>query len=374
MYESCIYCNACLGTNRVLDHFPVGDRIVYDPTDGRLWVICRRCKHWNLAPIEERWEAIEESEFQFHGRPAVALTDGIAEVRVSRSLRLLRIGKTSRSDVLLWRYGPEFRRRQRRSDAIALGLSLIGISLLVAFADAIFPTLWQFITSYSEALGTVILAPALAFIAVREHLRDRSNIAAIVVGPGESATQLNGRHAREATVVLAGDAEPFMLRIPHDGGAITLRGRKAYRVAAAVLAHLNDAGASKRVLKVAVETLDEPGKESAEGVLNWIFERSRADSEQSAAAAAREVFASARVIRLAALPSLDRLCLEIAVTHELEAEGASSGEKRIVPPLEASWREASDIAAIADDLLPNTLVEERLAQLRQANKRGGTES
>lgn len=36
----------------------MGRRLAFDGAKGRLWVVCRKCKRWNLTPLEERWEAI----------------------------------------------------------------------------------------------------------------------------------------------------------------------------------------------------------------------------------------------------------------------------------------------------------------------------
>ena len=65
MYSTCIFCHAGLGTNEAIEHFPVGRRLAFDAARGRLWVVCRSCERWNLTPLEERWEAIEEGERLF---------------------------------------------------------------------------------------------------------------------------------------------------------------------------------------------------------------------------------------------------------------------------------------------------------------------
>ena len=65
MYSSCLFCNSDLETNQVLPTFPVGSRLAFDARQGRLWVICPRCERWNLSPLDERWEAIEECERRF---------------------------------------------------------------------------------------------------------------------------------------------------------------------------------------------------------------------------------------------------------------------------------------------------------------------
>ena len=59
MYATCLFCNRPLGSNESIEHFPVGRRLAFDSTTGRLWVVCPACERWNLTPLEERWEAIE---------------------------------------------------------------------------------------------------------------------------------------------------------------------------------------------------------------------------------------------------------------------------------------------------------------------------
>ena len=61
MYTHCLFCNRTLGTNEVLGDLPVGRIAAFDPAKGRVWVVCAKCKRWNLTPIEERWEITEEA-------------------------------------------------------------------------------------------------------------------------------------------------------------------------------------------------------------------------------------------------------------------------------------------------------------------------
>ena len=62
MYATCIFCHGKLGTNEVIEPFPVGKRLAFDASLGRLWVVCASCGRWNLSPLEERWEAIAGTE------------------------------------------------------------------------------------------------------------------------------------------------------------------------------------------------------------------------------------------------------------------------------------------------------------------------
>jgi hypothetical protein len=70
VYRACIHCCQDLERHEVIEPFPIGRRLAFDPAKGRLWVVCSHCGRWNLTPLEERWEAVEECEH--HRRRAVA--------------------------------------------------------------------------------------------------------------------------------------------------------------------------------------------------------------------------------------------------------------------------------------------------------------
>jgi hypothetical protein len=38
-----------------------------------LWVVCRHCERWNLSPLEERWEAVEQRQAAVPRRQAAGL-------------------------------------------------------------------------------------------------------------------------------------------------------------------------------------------------------------------------------------------------------------------------------------------------------------
>jgi len=85
MYSTCLHCHKFLGRNDAVEHFPVGRRLAFDSAKGRLWVVCQHCARWNLTPIEERWEAVEESERAFRAQRLRAQTDNIGLVRLPDS-------------------------------------------------------------------------------------------------------------------------------------------------------------------------------------------------------------------------------------------------------------------------------------------------
>src|SRR5918998_2658125 len=126
MYTHCLFCAADLGRNEVVEHFPVGRRLAFDAARGRLWVVCRRCLRWNLTPLEERWEAIEEAERLFRDTPLRASTDNIGLAKVREGLELVRIGRPERPEFAAWRYGETFLRRRTRMIVVGVGVAAVG--------------------------------------------------------------------------------------------------------------------------------------------------------------------------------------------------------------------------------------------------------
>src|SRR5688500_10988732 len=107
MYRTCIFCSADLGSNEVVEHFPVGGRLAFDAFKGRLWAVCSKCGRWNLAPIEERWEAVEEAERHFADARQRVQSENIGLARMRDGTRLVRIGKALPGELAAWRYGTE---------------------------------------------------------------------------------------------------------------------------------------------------------------------------------------------------------------------------------------------------------------------------
>jgi len=109
-----MFCKTPLGSNEVVEAFPVGLRLAFDAAKGRLWVVCRNCERWNLTPLEERWEAVETCEGLFRATRIRTSTENIGMARHAEGLELVRIGEPLRPEFAAWRYGDQFRRRRRR--------------------------------------------------------------------------------------------------------------------------------------------------------------------------------------------------------------------------------------------------------------------
>ena len=115
MFKTCMFCNRPLGTNEVIEHFPVGRRLAFYAERGRLWVVCRKCEHWNLSPVEERWEAVEMCERLFRDTRVRVSTENVGLAKHPESLKLVRIGRPMRPEFAAWRYGDQFGRRRKRA-------------------------------------------------------------------------------------------------------------------------------------------------------------------------------------------------------------------------------------------------------------------
>src|SRR5688500_17961367 len=105
MYRSCIFCSAPLGSNEAIERFPVGRSLAFDAARGRLWAACPACARWNLAPIEERWEAIEEAERLFRDTRLRVQRENIGLAKLRDGTRLVRIGAALPVERAVWRYG-----------------------------------------------------------------------------------------------------------------------------------------------------------------------------------------------------------------------------------------------------------------------------
>ena len=100
-------------------------------TRGRLWAICGSCHRWNLTPIEDRWEALEELEKTTRDSSRLlSQTDNISLLK-SGELEIVRVGQAKLTEEAWWRYGREMRRRRKLS-FILQGLDVAMIGLIAA--------------------------------------------------------------------------------------------------------------------------------------------------------------------------------------------------------------------------------------------------
>jgi hypothetical protein len=352
MYSTCLFCHGDLGANVAIEHFPVGRRLAFDASKGRLWVVCRKCERWNLTPLEERWEAIEECERSFRDTRLRVATDEIGLARLTEGLELIRIGKPLRPEFAAWRYGDQFGRR-RRKNIVRTGVVVAAAATVPFLGPAFGITLG----------GAGVYGMQLANFGGAFY-RSRRVIARV---PDDNGTPLSIRMSEaERTVILGPTRDaPWGLRVTHrasrdraarwwnyvkDQDTTEVHGETAIRIAGHLLPRLNRASAPARKVKAAVAFATKYEAQSR------VFEEAAriAASRRNWNDFSKEPF-------LKNLPAEMRLALEM-VSHEESERRAMDGELAL---LESAWKEAEEIAAISDDMFLPEEVSQRLAELKK---------
>jgi len=364
MYSTCIHCHAPLGRNDILERFPVGRRLAIDGEKGRLWVVCQVCRQWNLSPIDERWEAIEDAERLYRGTHLRTSTDNIGLAKLADGSELIRIGKAPRPEFAAWRYGARFTKRWLINAPGAAVASVLGVVGKVGGARLLF--------SVGAIPAAIVLGIATASIVV-----SRSRVVSRITLDGGERIPLTNSHIIRMRIITDED-EPlgWYLRLKHppasrshgwgaesDPEAI-VRGAEAVRVASQLLPRLNRTGGHRGSVAEAVKILDRASDQ------NYVFRLAgRFDSASKSRRFGRYADEVAEETRepdttsaLAGAPVSIRLALEMAA-HEEQERRALEGE---LAEIEKQWREAEEIAAIADSLVlpPSVLAQMERFRLR----------
>jgi len=364
MYSTCLFCKTNLGANEAIEQFPIGRRLAFDAAKGRLWVVCRKCERWNLTPLEERWEAIEECERAYRGTKLRVSTDEIGLARLSEGLELVRIGKPLRPEFAAWRYGDQFGRRRRRN-ILRMSAAVVGAAAIPIAG----PTLG--ISLGATGVYSIQLAN------VGQAFYHRMKIIERLTASDGSLLLVRRHEAREAIMLPPSGRESWGLRISHrkardpdtpwwrydaDAETSDIRGENAMRAAAQLLPHLNRTGASGRVVGDAVKLAtqnDDPTASFEEAARFAAKRRSWNDSAFSFLLKSDDSHGKGAI--LAKIPPELRLALEM-ISHEDSERRALEGELYL---LEEAWKEAEEIAAISDDMFLPSEITTRLAELKR---------
>jgi hypothetical protein len=337
LYSACLFCHADLGDNDSIESLRTGRRIAFDAVKGRLWVVCIQCGRWNLTPLEERWEAVEQCERLFHATRLRVATDNIGLAQPRWGFELIRIGAALRPEIAAWRYGTKL---LHRAPSIA---------------------------GYAQSLGV----NRKAVMRIRTIPRRHEVLARVQAD--EARITIRYAHLAHAELLRPERDETWRLRVRHDHGMAVLQGAQAMKAARVLLTALNDGSASEDMVRAAVIKLDDAGHSDnyfnrvAALALNSSWGRLPVVRGVLAApeGAAERPLAERLIVRLTTrtfwsrggtgseertllhvVPDVDRLALEMAANEDAERH-ALSGELR---SLEEAWREAEEIAAIADRL------------------------
>lgn len=338
MYRSCLFCSRPLGANQVVEHFPVGKRLAFDAARGRLWVVCRRCERWNLVPVAERWEAVEELERAYESLSVRYSTEHVGLARHPGGLDLVRVGRPKRPEFAAWRYGDQFGRRMRRRWGTG-GLILLAAGGAVAGAGPVLGA-----AGAALLYGLMPVVPALLDDPTTVRLSD-----------GRLKGLLRGK-ARHCLVVPSETSPGWAIRIPEPRWdpvhtamppvqvLVEFTGDDARIVASRMIPAANRFGAGARTVQDAVGLVERGG-----------------------GADAAVLALTAETPRIGSLHRSQRLALEMALHEETERR-ALEGE---LAALEAQWRAAEELAAISDSLLVPEEVERKLERMKRRGRPSG---
>ena len=335
MYATCLFCNSALGANEAIEAFPVGRRLAFDQAKGRLWVVCPKCERWNLTPLEERWEAIEQSEKLYRDTRKRVATDNVGLAKLRDGTTLVRIGEPLRPEFAAWRYGDQFgRRRNRQIMMTAGGLAAVG-ALFTGFAAAgigVGGFAWVFANSGSSLIRG-----------------SPEEIIAKIPSPRHGMMLVRRRHLAESSLSRTEEGH-VALDLRFKNGSDRFTGREAERIASIIIPKVNRYGGNKKDVAQAVDEIERVG--SAEGYLEFLTKISRDYTRPSPRGKKYQRYFREDDYQkgdkgLFGLPSSHRLALEMALHEETERR-AMHGE---LVELERAWREAEEIAGISDNLL-----------------------
>lgn len=323
-----MFCNKSLGTNDVIETFPVGRRLAFDEERGRLWVVCGKCERWNLTPIEERWEAVEACERIFRETRVRVSSENVGLARHPEGLELVRIGRPLRPEFAAWRYGDQFGRRRRRRILYGVGATVVVGGVLAGGAAA-------------GLVSGAVIGQAGNFYNIVFNAR---TVVKLRRDDGRKLKlkrpDLAGIRVRPAT-----GGAGFGLEIKKGRKKTWHEGEEARRFAATILPAVNAMGGTKETVRRAVDRIEAQG--NPERFLADVASGHRFQGKRGLPGYVNK------------MPKATRLALEMAL-HEEQERRALEGELWL---LEQAWKDAEEIAAISDNLLlpkgAETFIRER---------------
>ena len=325
MFRSCAFCNAAFDGDGGPSGLGIGRRLAFDEWKGRLWVVCPRCSRWNLTPFDDRLERIEALARAASAGRIAASTEQVALIRWQQ-YDFVRVGKPPRVELATWRYGERLRSRQRDRLKVVVPLTVaaigLGIAANVAAGGGFGVIVWN--------IHRIADGIYLRIVGGRKVNLLESPICAHCASPME----LRARHVQHARVVPDSRADMAVVlscpRCRREGAQVT--GVDATQVLRQGLTYLNLARGGRRKAEDAARDVDGVG-----------------GPDQLVRDIAR------RELPLRSLRPERGLALEMAVDERAE-----------VQELERQWREAEEIADIADGTLSTSAeLEERLRWLKK---------
>lgn len=315
MLSRCLFCRNDFQRNESLERFPLGRRVAYDPERGRLWTICDACARWSLAPIEDRWEALEDMErVARDGARLLAETENIALLQKD-DIEMVRVGKSGLREEAWWRYGRELLRRREDSLRVAgrgrwLDFTVAVLLFGIPWLPKKDPESHWVHRQRDRRFGSHLLrtrqeCPRCGSRWKRLTFHDRHHL---VLGPGEDGGLELWRHCGRCGWY-------------EDTGGFRVQGGVAQHLLRRMMAYHNYSGASQPELREAVRIV----------------------SEQESPARLVRAMAAER-IRPGTLDPARAVALELALSEDAERRLL----RMELEEIEEHWRHEEEIAAIVD--------------------------
>jgi hypothetical protein len=260
---------------------------------------------------------------------------------VDDGLALVRVGRPVFPEYASWRYGERFAGRRRREMMIGAGIGALGLSAMV----------WgPAVLGIGGGMGYFFYQ---TFTAAANGLRGRKVLGVIndekhgdlrVTGSQAEIARLITRRRDELTIELVPPRTWPLLAEPK-GPTVTIEGNDARRFLRMALPFVNRAGAKD---KVVIEAIDAMGLDR--GYDDPLLTSGRELDNRG--------FTSSRLFEI---PPMLRIGMEMAAFEDQERRWLETE----LDLLAVAWREAEELAAVADDLTFPDWVTERVEALRK---------
>jgi len=309
MNATCLHCHRKLKGNDVIESFPVGERVAYDPAKRRFWVVCHKCGKWNMAPLDddERAGAIEVLERWWRDSPRHYTAGGIGVGRYSDKFSVVRIGEATWPEFASWRYAESIRRRNVAQN-IRWGASYVFMAGAVAVG-------WMPLAS---AVSVGILLPLSQQLWPQMYLRGRQAICRIPGARGERPL-IRSKHL--ANMELERTRDSWQMNTVHDSGSAQLTGDEGVRALSYALSRINHVGATRKSVSQGLAFVEEHGGTEA------LMEKAARVARAKGGEASAPIMLYPEPMRVA----LELASRELRERHELENE---------IAILKHDWREA----------------------------------
>jgi hypothetical protein len=331
MFTTCGFCSGALGGDGGASGLGVGRRFSFDPWKSRAWVICQRCGRWNLTPFDERIDTISALDRMAAAGRVAATTEQVALIRVGE-YDVVRVGQPPRVEMATWRYGERMKARRKEQMKVVVPVAVVIVGLSVAINAAAGGSMGAFmgqIPGLSQSIYTGIVG--YRKVPIESPICARCG--KIMV--------LRARHVKDARLQHTTSADLALLLICPSckGLGAQIEGADAETALRSGLTYVNLRRAKK---------LKKRATEAAQQV------------DLSGGPEAYLVREAKREAKVSDYKGAEALALEMAVDEQAELH-----------ELERQWRDAEEIAGIADNLLVDPTIEAELRHLKEGDQPNG---